>query len=385
MRHKTVLGNVEEGVAEIARAADALRRDQREVRRRAVARGHGQGARRTGPGPGSDRSGQRLGSRFARSSWRWTPCACRPPDADVDDAVRRRAPPRRLVPAAAAIAGSAAARRANEPSRCRIGRVARAVPEGLSGHRRRRDARSLLPRQRGRLDPRARSRLRHSLGRQLLVVARSKAAAARGRRKGGNDAGSGLLQRELELDRMSPRARAGQGQSQAQRVRRICCRRETAQKIEQVETSHSARSALRRHRRRSARPAQGVRRSPADGRRVVHTAARRHRRRDRPERRRQDDAVPDDHRARAAGWRHTAAGRDRSRSATSISARDALGAEKTVWEEITGGNDERASWASARWRREPTSRGSTSKVAISSGKSGRCRAASATASTSPSC
>ena len=47
---------------------------------------------------------------------------CPPPDADVDDALRRRAPPRRAVPAAAAPARPAAARRADQPPRRRVGR-----------------------------------------------------------------------------------------------------------------------------------------------------------------------------------------------------------------------------------------------------------------------
>ena len=57
-------------------------------------------------------------------------------------------------------------------------------------------------------------------------------------------------------------------------------------------------------------PAQGLRRPAADRGPVVHAAAGRHRRHHRPERRRQDDAVPDAHRP---GARRTPA---RSRSAT---------------------------------------------------------------------
>ena len=87
------------------------------------------------------------------------------------------------MPAAAQVARSAAARRADQPPRRRVGRVARALPEGIQGHGRRRHARPLLPRQRGGVDPRARSRLRHSLEGQLLVVARSEAAAARAGRE----------------------------------------------------------------------------------------------------------------------------------------------------------------------------------------------------------
>ena len=59
------------------------------------------------------------------------------------------------------------------------------------GHGRRRHPRSLLPRQRRRLDSRARSRPRHSLGRQLLLVARAEAAAARSRRRRPRRGGSG--------------------------------------------------------------------------------------------------------------------------------------------------------------------------------------------------
>jgi sulfate-transporting ATPase len=54
---------------------------------------------------------------------------------------------------APAFAGPPAARRADEPSRRGIRRVARALPQGLSRHSRCRHARSLLPRQRGGLDP----------------------------------------------------------------------------------------------------------------------------------------------------------------------------------------------------------------------------------------
>ncbi len=49
----------------------------------------------------------------------------------------------------------------------------------VSEHRHRGHARSLLPRQRRRLDPRARPRPRHSVAGQLLVVARAEGGAAR--------------------------------------------------------------------------------------------------------------------------------------------------------------------------------------------------------------
>ena len=102
-----------------------------------------------------------------------------PSDADVTKLVRRRAPPRGAVPAAAERARPAAARRADEPPRRRVGRLARAPPRGVQGHRRGRHPRSLLPRQRRGLDPRARPRARHPVRGQLLELAGAEAGAAR--------------------------------------------------------------------------------------------------------------------------------------------------------------------------------------------------------------
>ena len=59
--------------------------------------------------------------------------------------------------------------------------VARALPRGLQGHRDGGHPRPLLPRQRRRLDPRARPRPRHPVPGQLLVLARAEAGAPRGR------------------------------------------------------------------------------------------------------------------------------------------------------------------------------------------------------------
>ena len=220
---KTVLGNVEEGVAEVRALLDALRRDQRQVRRRPVARRNGQGARRTGARAGSDRSGQRVGPRLsgrARDGCAAAPAARRRPE----DAVRRRAAPRRAVPAAAAFARPAAARRADQPPRCRIGRVARALPQGLRRHGRRGDPRSLLPRQRRRVDPRAGSRIGHPLGGELLVVARSEAAAPGGRGETGNEAATHAAT-GARLDPHVAARQAGEGEGQAQRLRRSAARK----------------------------------------------------------------------------------------------------------------------------------------------------------------
>ena len=270
-----------------------VRRDQREVRRGSVTRGDGEGPRGAGQGPGSDRGGQRLGPRLARRArdGRAAPAAA---GRRRHDALGRRAPPGRALPAAAAIAGPAAPRRADEPSRRRVGRVARALPEGLPGHRRGGDARSLLPRQRRRLDPRARSRLGHSLGRELLVVARAEAGTARAGGEVRDQAPAHAGARARVDPHVAARA-PGQGQGAPQRLRGHAEGRDH-QEDRPGRDLHRARPAPRRHRRRSPRPAEGVRRHAADGRREFHAAARRHRRRDRPERRRQDHAVPDDHR-----------------------------------------------------------------------------------------
>ena len=56
-----------------------------------------------------------------------------PPDADVSLALRRRAPARGALPAAAARARPAAARRADQPPRRRVGRLARAAPRRVQG------------------------------------------------------------------------------------------------------------------------------------------------------------------------------------------------------------------------------------------------------------
>ena len=109
---------------------------------------------------------------------------CPPGEASVTSLERRREAPRRAGAAAAVPARPAAAGRAHEPPGRRVRRVARAAPGGLQGHDRRGHPRSLLPRQRRGLDPRARPRVGPPLQGQLLLVARAEAEAARA---GGED------------------------------------------------------------------------------------------------------------------------------------------------------------------------------------------------------
>ena len=100
-----------------------------------------------------------------------------------DQALRRRAPPRRALPAAARRARPAAARRADEPPRRRVRRLARAPPRGVRGHRRGRHPRSLLPRQRRGLDPRARPRPRASRSRATTRAGSSRSRSGSRRRR----------------------------------------------------------------------------------------------------------------------------------------------------------------------------------------------------------
>ena len=100
-----------------------------------------------------------------------------------DQALRRRAPPRRALPAAARRARPAAARRADEPPRRRVRRLARAPPRGVRGHRRGRHPRSLLPRQRRGLDPRARPRPRASPSRATTRAGWSRSRSGSRRRR----------------------------------------------------------------------------------------------------------------------------------------------------------------------------------------------------------
>ena len=96
--------------------------------------------------------------------------------------------------------------RADEPPRRRVGRLARAVPGVVQGHRRRRHPRPLLPRQRRRLDPRARPRQGIPFEgnysswleqKQARLAVEEKPESARRR----------TLARELEWVRASPKAR----------------------------------------------------------------------------------------------------------------------------------------------------------------------------------
>ena len=154
-----------------------------------------------------------------RSRSPWTPSACRPATPTSPRCRAASAAGSRCA-ASCSRARPAAARRADQPPRRRVGRLARADPAGVPRHRRRRHPRPVLPRQRRRLDPRARPRLRDPLGGQLLVVAGAEAGPPGRSRRRPTGPGSRTLERELEWIRHVAPGPPGQGQGADQRLQR---------------------------------------------------------------------------------------------------------------------------------------------------------------------
>ena len=142
--------------------ARPFRGGQRALCRRAVGGRNGCADRRAGRIAGKDRPGRRLGARPHRRD-RDGRAALPAGRCRGRQFVRRRAAPGGAVPAAAAAPRPVVARRADQPSRRRVGGLAAALSRRLPGHRRDRHPRPLFPRRGGRLDPRARSRPRHPL------------------------------------------------------------------------------------------------------------------------------------------------------------------------------------------------------------------------------
>jgi energy-dependent translational throttle protein EttA len=99
--------------------------------------------------------------------------------------------------------------------------LARALPRELPRHGHRRDARSLLPRQRRGLDPRARPRPRHSVAGQLLVLARAEGKTPAGRGAAAGSALKKMLARELEWVRQNPKARQAKSKARMQRFEEL--------------------------------------------------------------------------------------------------------------------------------------------------------------------
>ena len=309
---------------------------------------------------------------------------CPPDDADVDQAVGRRAAPRRAVPPAARCARPAAARRADQPPRRRMRQLAGRPSAQLPGRDPHRHPRPLLPRQRHRLDPRARPRPRHPVRGQLLLLAarRSKSAwsrkAARTRRAAARSS--------AKANGSRPRRRRGRrNRRRATSATRNCSRSPTPSRTRSAQIIIPVAERLGQNVVDFDRPEERLRRQSADRRSHLQAAARRHRRRHRPERRRQDDAVPHDHRPGEARRRHD---QDRRVGAARLcrpvarlrsTARRTCGRKfPTAWTSSCSASSEMNSRAYCLGC-------STSRAPTSRRRSARCRAASATACISPRC
>ena len=327
---------------------DALRRAVHEARRGPARGRDGQAARRSRAGCRTRSTRPTPGSWTASSRSPWTRCAA-PRRRRRDHALRRRAAPRGALPAAAAAARPAAARRADQPPRRRVGGLARAPPAGVPGHGGGGHPRPLLPRQRGRLDPRAGPRRRHPLGGQLLLLAGAEAEAP-------GAGGEGESRPPAHAG-----ARAGVGAHGARGPARPRARRASppTRQLLAEEQAAEKREAPPRSRSRRGRgwatlvvEAEELRKGYGDTLLIEDldfiAAARRHRRRDRPQRRRQDDAVPHDRRPGEARRRRRCASARRWSSPTSTRAATRWTASARVWEEISDGGKDTGAGGQAR-------------------------------------
>ena len=132
------------------------------------------------------------------------------------------------------------------------------------------------------------------------LVQKQKRLAQEGREE---EARQRTLAREQEWIAASPEARQAKSKARYQRYEELLKQAAEKQTHDRADR-HSGRRAARAERGRLRGPQEGLRRQPADRRSHLQAAAGRHRRRDRPERRRQDHAVPHDHRPGQARRRH---------------------------------------------------------------------------------
>ena len=211
------------------------------------------------------------------------------------DALGRRAAPGGALPPPARAAGHAAARRADQPPRRRERRVA-----GAATSREFPGTVVAVTHDRYFLDNVAGGSSSwtgrgHSLGGQLLLAGWSRRRSGSPRRRSRPRPGRGPWSASSSGSGCRPGA-AGQEQGAHQRATRSCGRRRERQTRGQRRDPHPGpRAAGRRGRGRDERR-QGLRRPAALREPQLLAAAGRHRGRHRPQRRRQDHAVPDDHR-----------------------------------------------------------------------------------------
>ncbi len=148
-----------------------------------------------------------------------------------------------------------------------------------------------------RVDPRARSRPRHPLAGQLLLVARAEGAApgARGARARG--AAPRRSQHELEWVRQNPKARQAKSKARLQRYEELA-----SQEFQERNETNEIYIPPGERLGELVIEVHGLRKGYGDRLLIdnleLHAAARRHRRHHRPERCGQDHAVPHAHRHR---------------------------------------------------------------------------------------
>ena len=179
--------------------------------------------------------------------------------------------------------------------------LAGAAPGQVRRHRHRDHPRPVLPRQRGPVDPRARPRPRLPVRGQLLHLPGEEGRSA-WPSQGRKDAKmQKRLTEELEWVRSNAKARQTKSRARLDRYEEMAAEAEKTRKLDFEEIQIPPGPRLGNTVIEAQGPDQGLRRPGADRQPVVLAAAQRHRRHHRPERRRQDHAVQDHRRAGAAG------------------------------------------------------------------------------------
>ena len=220
---------------------------------------------------------------------------CPPPDAEVTQPVRRREAQGRAVPAAAVPARPAAARRAHQPPGRRERAVAGAAPGKVPGHRRRGHPRPVLPGRRGPVDPRARPRPRLPVRGQLLHLPGDQGGPAEGRGGQGREEAQAPGGR-ARMGPVQPAGAPGQEPGPAAAVRGDGRRSRQEPQAGLRGDPDPAGPPAGQRRGRGQPPGQGLRRPVPVREPLLQPAPQRHRRRPRTERSRQDHPVQDDRR-----------------------------------------------------------------------------------------
>ena len=278
------------------RAARSVRRAERAVRRGPVARRDGRSCS-TSRAALQDQidAADGLGARPRRRESRWTRCACRratPTSRTLSGGERRRVALCRLLLRRPTCCCSTSRPTTSTPSRSRGSSAScseypgtvvavthdRYFLDNVAGW--------ILELDRGRRAFRGRATTRRGSSRSRSACEREEKQEARRQR---------TLERELEWVRMSPRARQAKGKARLNAYEELLAQDPSSGSSGSRSTFRPARaSATWSSRPRTSRKAYGDNLLIDDL--DLHAPAGRHRRRHRPQRRGQDDALPDDHR-----------------------------------------------------------------------------------------